>query len=89
MHVFVIFFAYLLLQIARFVVFAPFWDQKIFNSKIFSQIFCGSIEIGLSVNNDTCKGKTTYIWISPYPVQVGFTRSLLLSLAELLTSGTH
>ena len=72
-----------------FVAFAPFWDQKIFNSKMFFQILCGSIEIGLSVNNYTYKGKTAYIWIFPYPVQVGFTRSLLLSLAELLTSGTH
>ena len=44
--------------------------QKIFNSKIFSQIFCKYIRINIFVGNDNCKCTVAYIRISLNPAQV-------------------
>jgi len=42
--------------------------SKVFKiHKWFSQNFCGSFGISLFVSSDTCKGKATYIRISPDP----------------------
>jgi len=64
-----------------------FLYPKVFQlQKVFSKMLVWVFQNRLLCESNTCKGKTTYTWISPYPTQVGLHRELLLLLLYIPSS---